>query len=70
MTSEADGQRAIIEAQITISLQLGGTALEIYQELEHIQQFLIDAKTLSELTAVLNTEKNAHDIRIRFHEKD
>lgn len=58
------------DAQITITLQLKGTAAEVYAELEHIQQFLIDALTLSELAGLLNTERNAHDIQIRFIEKD
>ena len=58
------------ESQITITLQLKGTTAEVYTELEHIQQFLIDALTLSELAAALNTEANAHDIQIRFIEKD
>ena len=63
MTNEAD-------IQIKITLQLQGTAYEIYTELEHIQQFLVDTITLSELARALNTEKNAHDIQIKFIEKD
>ena len=58
------------DAHIKISMQLKGTTQEIYEEIEHIQQFLLDALTLSELIEVLNTEKNTYDIQIRFIEKD
>lgn len=63
MTNETD-------TQITITLQLMGTTPEIYAELEYIQQFLVDAIPLGELAKVLNVEKNAHDIQIRFIGKD
>lgn len=68
MTGEA--MKIESNIQIKINLCLMGTAPEIYTELEHIQQFLIDAISLGELATVLNTEKNAHDIQIRFLEKD